>query len=254
MTPIAQIKSILVPTFNSKHIEVSLKYYLECIEKYRGNDWEGVALKGGKFVEAVTKALLLYCKTAIPSQRHFKAGLALRSLEQQNSSQFDDVIRIVIPKACIFIYEIVNNRGGRHHADDIDPNGMDSEIILPTMSWILAELVRFTSKGKSPAQAQNIIQSLTKKIYPYFEEIDGRPYINIKNLDAVSTGLAILYYKYPLRVAKKDLSEYIQRHDFKNNAANVAIHRIKGFVDEQDGSYKLRSIGIQKIEEILAKA
>jgi hypothetical protein len=130
---------------------------------------------------------------------------------------------------------------------------MDSDIIMPTMSWVLAELFRFASQGSDPEQAKEIIQSLTKRIYPHFEEIDGRPYINIPNLDGLSVALLILYYKYPTRILRRDLVEFVERHGFKNNTAKTSVHRSMGFVDEQNSKLKLRGNGLQKCEEILSK-
>jgi len=252
MNSLDQIKNQLGTIFEAKHVSSAIKYYSETIGKHQSGDWEGVSLKGGKFVESITKMLSVYCGVILPPQRSFKAGNILKSLEQLNSSTFSDTVRIVIPKACLLLYEIVNNRGGRHDADDIDPNSMDAGVILPTMSWILAESFRFSSKGTDPESAKAIIHAVTKRIYPHFEEIDGRPYINIKNLDGLSIALLILYYRYPRRTIRKDLVEFVERHGFKNNTAKTSVHRVKNFVDDQNGSLKLRGIGIQKAEEILA--
>ncbi len=253
MNPLDQIKNQLSNTFDAKQVASLLKHYSQAVEKYQSGDWESVSLKGGKFVESTAKALAIYCGVSLPPQRSFKAGVVLKSLEQLNASTFDEVIRIVIPKACFLIYEIVNNRGGRHDSDYIDPNSMDSDIIMPTMSWVLAELFRFASQGSDPEQAKEIIQSLTKRIYPHFEEIDGRPYINMPNLDGSSVALLILYYKYPTRVLRRDLVEFVERHGFKNNTAKTSVHRIMGFVDEQNSKLKLRGNGLQKCEEILSE-
>lgn len=253
MNPLDQIKTQLSTIFDAKHVAAALKYYSEAVEKHQSGDWEGVSLKGGKFVESTTKMLAVCCGVTLPQQRSFKAGNILKNLEQLNSSTFSDTVRIVIPKACLLIYEIVNNRGGRHAADDIDPNSMDTEVIMPTMSWILAELFRFSSKGTDPESAKVIIQSVIKRIYPRFEEIDGRPYINIKNLDGLSLAILILYYRYPSRILRRDLVEFVERHGFKNNTAKISVYRAMGFVDDQNGSLKLRGTGIERAEEILAK-
>lgn len=253
MNSLDQIKNQLNTIFNVTHVASTLKYYSEAVEKHQDGDWEGVSLKGGKFVESVTKMLAVYCGVTLPPQRSFKAGNVLKGLEQLNSSTFSDTVRIVIPKACLLIYEIVNNRGGRHAVDDIDPNSMDTEVIMPTLSWILAELFRFTSKGTDPENAKAVIQSVTKRIYPHFEEIDGRPYINIKNLDGLSIAILILYYKYPTRILRRDLVEFVERHGFKINTAKTSVHRAMSFVDDDNSSLKLRGTGIQRAEEILAR-
>jgi len=253
MNTLDQIKTPLTNVFSPRHIGTMLKYYEEAVQKYQRGDWDGVSLKGGKFVESITKALAAYCSVSLPTERHFKAGNILKSLEQLSSVAFDDVVRIVIPKACLLIYEIVNNRGGRHDSDNIDPNSTDSEVIMPVMSWTLAELFRFASKGNDPVEAKMLIESLTKRMYPHFEEIDGRPYINIDDLSASSIALLILYYKYPMRLLKSDLTEFVGRHGFKPSAVSMGISRISSFVDEENGSIKLRSNGLQECDIILSE-
>ena len=160
-TGIKEVKAILVATFPAKHIDSMLKYFLDGAKKYRSGDWEGVGVKAGKFVEAVAKCLMVYCGQSIPTARKFKAGVALKNLESLNSS-YSEVVRIVIPKSCLFIYEVASNRGARHDADDIDANEMDAKAVIPLMSWVVAEMVRFSNSGATaPADISALIESLS---------------------------------------------------------------------------------------------
>src|SRR5579863_10377948 len=138
----SQAKKLLVPKFETVHVDACLKHFVAATEKFIAEDWDGVALKAGKFVEAVAKALMRHCGKTLPANsRHFKAGNELKTLEPTTPTTYSDTVRIVIPKACIFIYEIVNNRGGRHDAGEIDANEMDAKVIIPVMQWVLAELI-----------------------------------------------------------------------------------------------------------------
>lgn len=250
-----KIKEILVGEFNVKHANACVAHYVEAIDKYRSEDWEGVAVKAGKFVEAVTKALMLFCKKTLPTARKFRAGQELKLLE--NAPNTPEEIRIVIPKACVFIYEIANNRGGRHDAGDIDANSMDAGVIAPLMSWILAEMVRFCSAGGDTKTAAALIDELTNKVYPYFEEIDGRPYVNIPGLKAPDYALLLLYQAYPKRLKRQDLVDAIKKHlkrGKKSSTADTAVHRLKDIVDDDGkGNWKLRGVGRQKAESLLSR-
>jgi len=246
-----QVRTLLVQKFEPRHIDSCLKHFTAAMEKFVAEDWDGVALKAGKFVEAVTKTLMIGCGKAIPNGRHFKAGNELRQLEPLGT--YSDVLRIVIPKACIFIYEIVNNRGGRHDATDIDANTMDATVIVPMLSWVLAEMVRFCSKGGDANVAMTLIDELTNKLYPYFEHIDGRTYVNVKKLKAPEVALLLLYDTYPKRMKRQDLVEAVTRHGSTVNAANIAVHRLKHTVDDDNDQWKLRGIGRQRAEELLKK-
>jgi len=194
---------------------------------------------------------MIFCGKTLPSTRSFKASKELRSLEQLDSVAFSDTVRIVVPKGSIFIYEIVNNRG-RHDADEIDANEMDARLLIPAMSWVLAELLRFATKGTDPHQAMKLIDSISSKVYPLFEDINGRTYLNINGLEPGNIGLLILYFIYPKRISRKNLIEQVIRHGVKPNTANVAIHRLKAFVDENDEGWKLRLTGKIKAEEIIS--
>ncbi|MEK7621621.1 MAG: hypothetical protein AAB415_00400 [Patescibacteria group bacterium] len=250
-TGIKEIRSILITVFSAKQVDSLLKYFLDGAKKYRSGDWEGVGIKAGKFVEAVVKCLMIYCGQSVPAARKFKAGVALKNLETLNSS-YSEVVRIVIPKSCLFLYEIASNRGGRHDADDVDANEMDAKAVIPLMSWVVAEIVRFSNaETTTPADISALIESLSEKIYPSFEEIDGRPYINFDRLSAPEIGLLLLYFKYPHRIERQVLVDAIKRHGPKKNAAEVAAHRLKSLVDDDNGVWKLRGLGRQKAETFL---
>lgn len=249
-----KIRSILVSSFSTKHVESAIKHFEAAQRNFLKNDWEGVAVKAGKFVEAVTKALCTKCNMTIPTGRKFKAGVLLRDLQQLNASQYSDSLRILIPKSCLFIYEIANNRGGRHDSDEIDVNEMDSQVLISAISWVAAEMVRFSNPNYSdPNEAHNLIQAMITKKYPLFEEIDGKKYVNRDGASAFQIGLLLLYYSYPKRIAKADLIESIKRHGFKKGNAETAVYRLKKIVDDDAGRLILRVQGRKQADDLISK-
>lgn len=244
----------LLKIFPPKHIDAALRHYIAASNEFKKGNWDGVALKAGKFVEAITKALTVFCGKIFPPGRKFKAGILLQDLQKLNSSAYDDTIRIVIPKGCLFVYEIVNNRGGRHDPHEIDANLMDMNVVLPTISWILAELIRFACGEKDHEVAMTFITSLSKKTYPFSEEIDNRLYINMKNQSAFKVALLILYFKYPQRISRMDLIDSVVRNGYKKNNAVAAVHRLKKMVDDNNGALLLRTIGQEEAEKILSNS
>jgi len=252
MKSASQGKALLVKEFDARHIDASLRHFTAAIEKFAVRDWDGVALKAGKFVDSVTKGLMTYCGKAVGNPRQLKVGQELRQLENLNGTTYSDVVRIVIPKACIFVYEVVNNRGGRHDAHDIDANEMDAKVVVPIISWVLAEMVRFCGKTDTVTAAA-LIDELTNKTYPYFENIDGRSYVNIKGLKPGEVALLLLYSIYPRRTNRQELVGLVERHGVANSAANTAVHRLKHLIDDDDGDWKLRGVGRQEADAVLKK-
>jgi CheY-like chemotaxis protein len=46
-----------------------------------------------------------------------------------NENTLSDSVRLTIPRACRFIYEIASNRGARHDADEVAANEMDANAV-----------------------------------------------------------------------------------------------------------------------------
>src|SRR5579863_1573339 len=165
-----QIKNLLSQKFEEKRIVSATKYFLSVVQEFEEGDWENSLSKAGKFVEVIIKLLWVYGGKSLPAkQKDFKAGVyAQKIIDQIDTTTIpEDGIRLQIPRASIFIYDITSNRGGRHDSEEVNANEMDSSIVLTICSWILAELVRFSAKGSvSIEEAKKIIDSLTERRYP----------------------------------------------------------------------------------------
>jgi len=249
----AKIKAILEQKFKKVHVSAILKHFAAAKRNYQDSDWEGAVEKSGKFVEATTKALLLFCGRTLPSTtRRFRAGPSLRSLEQEPTS-IDDTVRIVVPKGCLFVYEIANNRGARHDSNEVDPNEIDATVTTISISWILGEMICFSSRrNKKPAEAQELVDALAVKTFPIFEDIDGRFYVNIEGLSAEKTAQLILYGLYPKRIQESSLRDLVIRHGFSSKNSNMACKRVRRLCDVGETGLKLRGLGRQKAEKVLS--
>src|SRR5207253_10851399 len=65
---------------------------------------------------------------------------ACRALE--NNTNVPRSFRILIPRMLPALYEIRNNRGVGHVGGDVDPNFVDSTVVVAMVKWVIAELVR----------------------------------------------------------------------------------------------------------------
>ncbi len=246
--PPRPLADLLADKFAVRHINSAVAHYDDVVEKFQNNDWEAACAKAGKFVEAVLKALWVYVGETPPAGKLFKAGKIMDDLPKKSG---EDSVRLTIPRACRLVYEISSNRGGRHDADEIDPNEMDATVAVEICSWILAEMLRIAQKGADPARVQELITGLTQKRYPFVEEVDGRIYVSLRGLSARDIALVVLWYVYPRRMEKKVLVETLRRHRMSPSNANVAVSRLAGVVDD-DGSDRLRllRIGLQEAENL----
>jgi hypothetical protein len=246
------VPTLLRGAFAARHVDAAVKHFEDAVEELQQGKWDDASAKGGRFVEAVLKALWVYVGENVPTGKNFKAGAIMDGLEQKPKGGHPDTIRLTIPRACRFAYEVASNRGARHDADEIDPSEMDAQTVVALCAWTLAEMVRFAQKGHDLATPAEIVAALMKRRYPFAEDIDGRVYADVGE-SAKDVALVILYYIYPRRMSRQDLISALVRHPFKKNNANVALTRIAQFIDDDgNGMIRLRNSGLRKIEELFA--
>jgi hypothetical protein len=155
------VNDLLKDAFASKHVDAAVRHFQAMVEEFQKSQWDDSAAKGGRFVEAVLKALWVFVGETPPSGRKFSAGTIMDQIVHK--AAFADPIRLVIPRACRFVYDIASNRGARHDADEIDANEMDANTVLKVCAWILSEMVRFSQKGRDLEQARAIVEGLMRR-------------------------------------------------------------------------------------------
>jgi hypothetical protein len=252
----SDISSLLVPAFPAKHVSAAVSHFTNAVNDFGRGDWEDSITKTGKFAEAILKAVATHCGVSFESGRKFKADAVINALGQLAHGSYDDSLRLLIPRACRVIYDIASNRGARHDPDEVDPNSMDANVVMPISAWILAEAIRYAQKGAvDPSQARDLVELLVEKKYPVLEEVQGRIYLHAKKKSAVDVGLVILAHRYPKRVSRGDLIAAIERNGFALANAKVAAVRVAKFVDD-DGTGQLRLLapGLKRAEEIIVDA
>lgn len=248
-----QVEQLLVPVFPKRNVDGLIRHFEGMTKDFQREEWEDCIAKGGKFVEAVLNALTVAGGQTVSKGKYFKADKAINILGGLGVGSVDDTIRLTIPRSCRFVYEIASNRGGRHDPDEIDPNEMDAVVVIGNCSWILAEMIRHAQHGAvDMSAAKNIVNALVTRKYPLIEEVDGRTYFHLNGASATDIALVALNYSYPGRIAMDDLVELVQRHDFTENNARVAVQRIMKFVDEDENQrLRLLAPGVRKAELIM---
>jgi hypothetical protein len=229
-------------------------HYVELTEELQKSHWESATVKAGKFAEATLKCLWGHVGETVKDGKDFRVNEIIVGLERMPATRAHDFVRLTIPRACRFVYDIASNRGARHDSVEMNPNVMDANGVASTCSWILAELIRISQQGKvSPPVAVSMVAKLTEKKYPLFEEIDGRLYFANANLGSRKLGLLLLAYRYPDRMHKQVLCDALERHGETKKNANQGIARLRPVVDDDGaGNLKLRSPGLAEAERLLA--
>jgi len=253
--PDKTVVELLKDAFHAKHSDAAVKHFGDMVDDYQKSEWADAAAKGGKFIEAVMKGLWVRAGETVPPAKDFSVGALIDKLQQKPATAgIPDTIKLTIPRACRFAYEIASNRGARHDAYEIDANEMDADTVVAVCSWILSEMVRFSQKGLDLAEAKATVEGLMRRRFPLTEEIDGRVYTEVGR-SAPDAALGILLYIYPKRMPEAELIKSLERHGYKHHNASVAVQRLKPYVDaDAIGNVRLRNPGVRRAESLISRA
>lgn len=244
--------ALLYPAFEKKHCDSAVKHFQGMVDEFRKGQWGDTSAKGGKFIEAVMKAMWVCAGEVVPKGKLYKAGTIIDQIK--NKATAPERIRLTIPRACQFAYEIGSNRGARHDADEIDENEMDATVVMAICSWILAEMVSFAQKGLDLAEAKKIVEGLVRREFPFTEEIEGRIYSEIGD-SAPQVALALLFHIYPKRMSTQDIIANLERHDYSEGNAQKAVSRLGPYTDDDGhGNLRLRNPGLTAAQGLIVKA
>src|SRR5437660_703958 len=87
---LSTLEPMLKGKYAAKHVGAALKHYQDMIGEFQKSEWEEATAKGGKFVEAVVKALWLLVGKTLPRAREFKVDAIIRDLERIPAADADD--------------------------------------------------------------------------------------------------------------------------------------------------------------------
>ncbi len=163
--------------------------------------------------------------------KYTRLGKTLPALDDKRLGQFaqsghpNESIRRHIPKALYFVYGIRNTRDITHLGDGIDRNLQDATLVVNTLDWMMAELVR-VYHTVSPDEAYAMITDLVTRQVPVIEEIAGHPVLN-KHLGRGDHIMVLLY-----RASQQDGLDYgalmAQMRMGRKNNLKQALDRLEG--------------------------
>lgn len=188
--------------------------FFEILSNYKEGRFEPSELNGGKFCEIVYRILEFHTD---PNNNFTPLGGHIHNFKQscrkfEPLTAFPESIRFHIPDLLIAIYTIRNKRGVGHVGGEIDPNEIDSHLILNTSKWVLCELVRifFTM---DLAKARQIVDEINAKEIPLVYKVFDKKRVLIPDMITKDKVLLILYSEYPRATNTKDLQSWTE---FKN--------------------------------------
>jgi hypothetical protein len=185
---VKSLDPILVDSLLDAHEEAKRNWYLGGLRLS--------AVEGGRFCEAAFRILeQITTGTFTPLGQQLKSQTLINSLAAVPPASAKESVRLHIPRALRMVYDIRNKRNAAHLADGIDPNLQDSTLIIATIDWVLAELIRLCHPGMSPNDAQQTVENIVTRAAPVIQEFDGFLKVLDPELRAGDFLLILLYHR-----------------------------------------------------------
>jgi hypothetical protein len=230
--------------------------YRGIASNYSENRWEPSELNGGKFCEVIYTILHGYISGSFAAKPSKPKNMpqACQELETKyppNPTRVGDrSVRILIPRAIPYLYEIRNNRGVGHVGGDVDPNFLDATAVYNTASWMLAEVIR-VFHNVSTDEAQTFVDALIQRKHPLIWTVGDKRRIldtSMKKSDQVLLHLHVVADW----VKATDLHEWIEYSTLPNLRRDILskFHkdRLLEF-DKINDLVKISPLGIKEVEE-----
>lgn len=227
----------------------TLEAFVSAKRRFHLGDFRPNAVEGGRFSEAVLRVLEWQTTgTFTPlADPKFKADSVITRLAQLPAGSFPESIRLHLPRAIRVVYDIRNKRNTAHLSDGIDPSLQDASLVIGTLDWVLAELVRLYH-SVSASEAQQIIEALVRREVPMIQEFDGKPRI-LKTLSYADHVLVLLYWWGDRPIQRKVFSTWLPTNMKKNSGRVFRSLHEQFLVNLTDASAHITQLGMRSVEE-----
>lgn len=241
--------------FRTKIIDSYIELKRRHVKSFFNDEHDAVGLSSGKFCEIVFRFLeKSIFDRYTPFDKHISNfPVEINKIIQAPSTQGNESLRVIIPRALVFIYTLRNKRGIGHVGGEIEANAIDISTIVKSVDWVVCELIRLYH-NLTLTEAKYVIDSLNVKIIPEIWNVNGNRRIIKNGLTFAQKVLVILYNELDNKASIKDLftwTEYSSSSIFKSKVI-LPLHKDK-LVDFNSKTLEvvISPKGINEAEKIL---
>lgn len=236
--------------------------YSGIVRNYVERRWEPSELRGGKFAEVAFSIVNGAVSGSFPARATKPKNMAdaCRALEGKPANVGligYKSLRVFIPRALVFLYDVRNQRGVGHVGGDVDPNAMDASAVVAMASWVMAELVRIFH-GVNTQEAQDTVDALVERKTPLIWEVetDGMKRVLDPGMIGRDQVLVFLHHS-PGWVKAADLCRWVEQKNITQFREKVltALHKARLVEFDAAGDRaKISPAGAADVEQRLLSA
>ena len=221
-----------------------------------GND-ESLGLAAGKLCKSVLRLLqseILKASTPFGQQIANFASECRKLIESPKNAGVES-LRVVMPRALVFIYTLRNKRGIGHVGGDVDANHIDAMTMARACDWVICELIRVYHK-LSLEEAQDLVDGLAQRNVPDIWHVAGKNRVLRQDLDFKQQVLLLCYQEPGNAVLQEDLFSWVEHSNFTVFKRSVLEPLHKKRLIEYDKSadtVTISPLGFKEVEERILK-
>jgi hypothetical protein len=153
-------------------------------------------------------------------------GKECRLIVSSSNGTANESLRLVIPRALVFVYTMRNKRGIGHVGGDVDANRIDALAIAQTCDWIVCELIR-CFHGLSLEEAQDLVDGLAIRRVPEIWEVAGKKRVLKRGLPVKDQVLLLCYQDPNSAILSEDLFDWIEYSNYSvfKKGVLVPLHK-----------------------------
>ena len=159
-------------------------------------------------------------------------------------------LRVIIPRALMFLYTLRGKRGIGHVGGDVEANEIDSATLVRVCDWIICELIRVYHQ-LSLEEAQDIVDAIYTRNLPDVWEVAGKKRVLKTGLSYKDATLLLAYSELGKGVLSEDLYTWTDHSSFgayKRDVLNQ-LHKSRLIeYDTDDDIIYISPLGIREVE------
>lgn len=235
-----------------------VKSYLDLKRRYSESQYDAAGISAGKLCEVLIRLLQSEVFGQFTPFQDSVGNMAdeCRKLVTSKKTSAVESLRIIIPRALIFLYTIRNKRGIGHIGGDVDANKIDLAAMVTTSDWIICELVR-VYHGLSLEEAQDLVDGMSFKSIPAIWDVAGKKRVLKQGLSGQHQALLLLYSDTEATVLSEDLCAWIEYANlamFKKRVL-LPLHEKRLIEYDRDSEVVyLSPLGAQEVEQKILAA
>ncbi len=243
------IQTVLESEYPHELAESLLTNYENALREFKKGNWRYFGNEIGQFIEISYRMIefkLTSNYTSIANKLPNFNERILNSWENLGSS-YDEVYRIIIPR-CLYSMYCIRNKRGMIHKNHIDPNKMDSTVLLNNTKWVLSEFFRLSST-LSFEETESIIDSIMCKENSLIWDTGTALRVLDMKMSCADKVLCLLYVRdMQTDTVLRNSIEYKNSTEFKRILRKLHTQRL---IEYAVPNCTLSPLGIQRAEEIL---